>query len=232
MIPKKIHYCWFGRGEKSQLARKCIASWKRFCPDYEIIEWNEDNFNIDQNAYTKFCYENKKWAFLSDYVRLLVVEEFGGIYFDTDVEVLVSFDDLRKHSAFFGFENSESVNTGLGFGAEAHHPAIQKMLEEYASLLDGQYGTVMCPKLNTEALLKFGLQTNGRKQMLEDMAVYPVEYFNPYDSITGRLKKTEDTYSVHWYSASWLSPKQRIRSMISKPFHRIFGTDCFDFLKK
>ena len=131
MIPKKIHYCWFGRGEKPALAKKCIASWKKYCPDYEIIEWNEDNFDINYNAYTKYCYENKKWAFLSDYVRLLVVYEHGGIYYDTDVEALKSFDDLLTYKAYFGFENEEHINTGIGFGAEKEHTVLKSMLEMY-----------------------------------------------------------------------------------------------------
>ena len=108
MIPKKIHYCWFGRGEKPKLAQKCIASWRKCCPDYEIIEWNEDNFDVNRNGYTRYCYANKKWAFLSDYVRLAVVLEHGGIYFDTDVELLKSPVPLMQHEAFFGFENEKS----------------------------------------------------------------------------------------------------------------------------
>ena len=113
MIPKVIHYCWFGHGEKPELARKCIASWKKFCPDYEIIEWNEGNFDVKQNGYTQMCYEEKKYAFLSDYVRLLVVAEYGGIYFDTDVELLKSLDQLLDHEAFFGFETPEYMEPGI-----------------------------------------------------------------------------------------------------------------------
>lgn len=120
MIPRKIHYCWFGRGEKPRLAQKCIASWKKYCPDYEIIEWNEDNFDVNRNAYTQMCYKEKKYAFLTDYLRLLIVEEHGGIYFDTDVEAVRSFDELLDNPAFFGFENDRFVNTGEGFGAEPH----------------------------------------------------------------------------------------------------------------
>ena len=104
MIPKKIHYCWFGRGEKPKLAKKCIESWKKYCPDYEIVEWNEDNFDIHMNGYTKMCYEQKKYAFLTDYIRLLVVAEHGGIYFDTDVEVVHTIDDLLKYDAFYCYE--------------------------------------------------------------------------------------------------------------------------------
>lgn len=134
MIPKRIHYCWFGRGEKPKLAQKCIARWKKHCPDYEIIEWNEDNFDISSHPYARFCYEQKKWAFLSDYIRLVVVEQYGGIYFDTDVELLKNLDGLLHHEAFYGFENNSHVNTGQGFGSETHHPTVKAMLGEYQQL--------------------------------------------------------------------------------------------------
>ena len=221
MIPKKIHYCWFGRGEKPKLAQKCIASWKKYMPDYEIIEWNEDNFDVSRNAYTQMCYEQKKYAFLTDYLRLVIIEEQGGIYFDTDVEAVRSFDDLVTYPAFFGFENNQYANTGEGFGAEAHNPVVQQMLKEYDQLLDGQHGTIGCPILNTEALLKFGLKRNGEKQELKDAVVFPEDYFNPRNSITGELKKTANTYSIHWYSASWMPWYKRLRSAIGKPIHRI-----------
>ena len=227
MIPKKIHYCWFGRGEKPALAKKCIASWRKFMPDYEIVEWNEDNFDVNYNAYTKMCYEQKKFAFLTDYLRLLIVEEHGGIYFDTDVEVLRSFDDFIDLPAFVGFENDRFVNTGEGFGAEPHNPAIQQMLRAYDPLLDGAHGVLGCPKLNTEALQKLGLRLDGKAQTLPNVSVFPAEYFNPRNSVTGELTKTENTYSIHWYSASWLPWHKRLRSRISKPFHRIFGVNCF-----
>lgn len=107
MMPKKIHYCWFGRGEKTKLAKKCLASWRKYCPDYEIIEWNEDNFDINTNAYTKMCYDQKKYAFLSDYLRLVIIDKYGGIYFDTDVELVRNFDTLLGCEAFFGFENEK-----------------------------------------------------------------------------------------------------------------------------
>ena len=232
MIPKTIHYCWFGRGEKPKLAEKCIASWKKYCPDYEIIEWNEDNFDVYMNGYTRMCYEQKKYAFLSDYVRLLVVAEHGGIYFDTDVELLKSVDPLLEHPAWFGFENLQFVATGLGFGAEAGNPVVRAMLAEYAPLLEGDQGVIGCPTLNTRALVKHGLKLDGTYQALEHAVVYPVEYFNPYDDPTGRLNKTKNTYSVHWYAKSWLSKGAILRSTITKPFHRLFGTNCFDWLKK
>lgn len=223
MIPKKIHYCWFGRGEKPKLARRCIASWKKFCPDYEIIEWNEDNFDINTNAYTKMCYEQKRYAFLTDYLRLLIIQEHGGVYFDTDVEVVKPLDDLLDCGAFFGFETDRYVNTGEGFGAEAGHPVVRQMLKEYEPLLDGIHGTVGCPHLNTDALLKFGLEQNGRLQNLGDVTVYPADYFNPYDDPTGILTKTENTYSIHWYGKSWMDKGTVLRSKLSKPLHRILN---------
>ena len=232
MIPKKIHYCWFGRGEKPKLAQKCIASWRKYMPDYEIIEWNEDNFDVNRNAYTQICYEQKKYAFLTDYLRLVIVEEQGGIYFDTDVEALRSFDDLLEYSAFFGFENNQFVNTGEGFGAEAHNPVVQQMLMEYEPLLDGTHGVIGCPQLNTDALLKFDLQLNGEKQALTDAVVFPEEFFNPRNSVTGELKKTANTYSIHWYSMSWVDPKARAKSNVTRLFHRMFGEDCFAWLRK
>ena len=235
MIPKTIHYCWFGRGEKSKLAQKCIASWRRHCLDYESVEWNEDNFDVSVHPYARFCYVQKKWAFLSDYIRLVVVEQYGGVYFDTDVELLKNIDDLLVSEAFYGFENSSYVNTGQGFGAEAHHPTVQAMLEQYRRLqMDEQrsYPIIGCPILNTQALLPLGLVLSGQQQNVAGAEIYPAEYFNPYESTTGRLRKTKNTVSIHWYSGSWMSKGTILRSKLTKPFHRLFGNSCFSFLKK
>lgn len=118
MIPKKIHYCWFGRNPLPELAVRCIESWKKYCPDYEIIEWNEDNYDINKISYVKEAYQARKWAFVTDYVRLDVVNQYGGIYLDTDVELLKSLDPLLKYKSFFGMEEGKFIATGLGFGAE------------------------------------------------------------------------------------------------------------------
>lgn len=221
MIPKKIHYCWFGRGEKPKLAQKCIASWKKYCPDYEIIEWNEDNFDIDTNPYTRMCYDQRKFAFLTDYLRLVIIGREGGLYFDTDVELVRSFDDLLQQEAFFGWETDRYANTGEGFGAEAGNPIVEQMLREYDPLLDGQHGIVGCPILNTDALEKFGLVRNGQLQQLAHGTVYPADFFNPYDDPTGILTKTENTYSIHWYGKSWMKKHKVIRSYLTKPLHRL-----------
>ena len=155
--------------------------------------------------------------------QALIVEEHGGIYFDTDVEAVRSFDELLDNPAFFGFENDRFVNTGEGFGAEPHNPAVRQMLAEYDPLLDGQHGTIGCPRLNTDALLKLGLELNGEKQKLIGAVVFPEDYLNPRSSVTGELRKTENTHSIHWYSASWMPWHKRLRSAISKPVHFILG---------
>ena len=225
MIPKKIHYCWFGYGKKTKLVQKCIASWKKYCPDYEIIEWNETNFDVNKNAYTKMCYEQKKYAFLTDYIRLIVIAEYGGIYLDTDVELVRNIDKLLENRAFFGFETDEYVATGLGFGAEAGNRIVLDMLQEYDELLDGQNGTVGCPILNTKTLLNKGLIQNGKKQDIKSAIIYSCDYFNPYDDPTGILNKTENTYSIHWYGKSWMNKRKIIRSKLLRPVHRIFGKE-------
>ena len=227
MIPKVIHYCWFGLREKPKLAKKCIASWKKYCPDYEIVEWNGDNFDISANGYTQKCYNEKSFAFLSDYVRLMVIAEQGGIYFDTDVELIRPIDGLLTNPAFFGFEDSEHVNTGLGFGAEPGNPAVQAMLREYDVLFQGDIPAIGCPILNTAALVKMGLCLNGEKQDLGVAIVYPADFFNPYDDPTGRLSKTNNTISIHWYSKSWMSKFSILRSKLTKPLHRLLGKDFF-----
>jgi hypothetical protein len=227
-----IHYCWFGGNPKPKLAEKCIASWKKYCPGWEIIEWNESNFDVEQNGYTKMCLEQKKYAFLSDYVRLKVVAEQGGVYFDTDVELLRPIDELLENEAFFGFETPQYVASGLGFGSVAHGTAIEAMLREYDVLLDGTQGVRMCPALNTAALEKLGLVLDGSMQTVAGALVMPMEYLNPYESATGRLNKTKNTYSIHWYNASWMSTGRKLRSAITRPLHRIFGEDCFKWLKR
>lgn len=235
MIPKKIHYCWFGKNEKSKLTKKCIDSWKELCPDYEIIEWTEENFDLDQHPYLRWCYENEKWAFLSDFARLFIIKQNGGIYFDTDVELLKRPDELLKYQAFYGFENEKNIATGLGFGAEENHETTIAMINVYKELKqneDGSYPTLVCPALNTEALMPYGLKLNGKRQNVKGAEILPVDYLNPYNDQTGVLKKTSNTIAVHWYSKSWLDKKTILRSKITKPFHRFFGVDCFERFKR
>lgn len=232
MIPKKIHYCWFGRNPKPKSVLKCIDSWKKYCPDFEIIEWNEDNFDINMNGYSRMCIEEKKYAFLSDYVRLLVVAKYGGVYFDTDVEVIKPIDEMLSNDAFYCFETKEFVASGLGFGSVANGESIRSMISEYDDLLEGKQGIRMCPLLNTSALTKLGLRQDGTIQRVADALVLPSEYMNPFDPATGKLTKTENTISIHWYSAAWLSPWRRLRTRLMRPLHRIFGVDAFKRFRK
>lgn len=223
MIPKKIHYCWFGGKEKPDSVKKCINSWKHFCPDYEIIEWNESNFDIHCMPFVEQAYEAKKFAFVSDVARLMIVYEHGGLYFDTDVEVIKSFDNMLDNKAFLGFENNEYVASGLGFGSEAGVEFFKDHIDAYEDKSfvneDGSYNLIGCPHVATELLVEKGLIQNGQEQIVDGVHIYPVDYFNPFDSITGKLTKTNNTYSIHWYDASWLN-QSAARKKLSRLYHR------------
>ena len=228
MIPKIIHYCWFGRGEKPELAKKCIASWRRFCPDFEIREWNEDNCGDLAIPFMAEAYAAKKYAFASDVMRLVVLEQYGGVYFDTDVEVLRDISPLLEDEGFIGFENDQFVNSGQVLAAIPHHPVIGAMIAEYKTLHflnpDGSINAVGCPHLNSDVMERFGLVRNGQEQLVAGIHVYPEDYFNPMDSTTGKLTKTEHTYSIHWYSMSWLGKSTQIRVKIGRVVRRAWKT--------
>lgn len=236
MIPKIIHYCWFGGAEKSKLIEKCIDSWKKYCPDWQIIEWNESNFDVNTNLFCAQAYSNKKWAFVSDYARFDILNRMGGVYMDTDVEILKPIDCFLENSLFAGHETDEWVAPGLILGSVPNHPILQSVLEAYSqnAFLNeagnevhttvGQYFTV--------ALNQHGIQLNGKCQKVNGAAIYSKEYFCPLDDATGVMTKTENTYTVHWYSKTWIDPKIRIRTKITRVFHRLFGNDCFDWLKR
>lgn len=228
MIPKKIHYCWFGGKPLPKSAVKCINSWRRFFPDYEIKEWNEGSFDVGAHEYTLYCYEHKLWAYLSDYVRLAVVEKEGGLYFDTDVEVVKRPQELLSTSrAYFGWETREYINTGLGFAAEAHHPAVKAMLEQYEGLVvNGVYMHERlqgCPQLNTQALVAYGLKRDGSKQEVCEALILPQDYLCPYTDATGVLNRTENTISIHWFSKSPHGKWAVWRMKITRPLHRWMG---------
>lgn len=215
MIPKKIHYCWFGRNPKPPLAEKCIASWNRYCGDYEIIEWNEDNYDLSQAPlYVRQAYEAKKWAFVTDYVRLQVVYEQGGIYLDTDVELKKNLDELLGYQAYFGFESGKHIATGLGFGAVQGCCILKELMEQYSDISfykdDGSYDTTPCPNRNTEVFLEHGLIQDDSKQLLDgDILILPTVYLSPYDFLSLDMKRSKDTVSIHWYGASWQSTEEK-----------------------
>lgn len=226
MLPNIIHYCWFGKNEKPEKAKQCIASWKTHCPDYRIQEWNEDNVDLqDCPQYIRDAYDAKKYAYVSDYIRLKALYAQGGFYLDTDVELLKSLDSLRPDRVVIGFENNEFVNSGQLLAAEAGHPVLQEMMERYKHISfyksDGSMFLLGCPHVNTEVLCAHGLVKNGQEQIIGDVHVYPADWFNPLDSITGLLNKTENTISIHWYSMSWISPARRMRVKIMRHIRRI-----------
>ena len=229
MIPKTIHYCWFGQAPLPDEYIAYINSWKKMCPECEIIEWNESNFDINQNMYCREAYKQKKWAFVSDYARLKIIYDHGGIYLDTDVEVIKSLDALIKDgNGFIGFQNEEEVNTGLGFAAPKGNACVKKMLEMYSRRhfvsKSGEFDLTPCPVSNTVALKELGLKTGKAcyvKQRLNGITVYPPEFFNPISPETMKMTKTSRTYTIHHYSGSWTTSKKRKLKFI---FGKYFGS--------
>ncbi|MBO5082292.1 MAG: glycosyl transferase [Lachnospiraceae bacterium] len=233
MIPKKIHYCWFGRNPKSELALKCIESWKQKLPDYEMIEWNEDTFDINENVFCKEAYEAKKWAFVTDYVRLKVLYEYGGIYMDTDVEVLDSLEDFLSNRAFSGFEDNCSVPTGI-MASEAKHPFFAELLAYYNNrhftLEDGTYDVTTNVQIITETASNKGLRLDNTMQVVEDFAFYPNDYFCPMSWKTRKLNITKNTKTIHHFAGSWLSEDIRKSNKRYQFVVRLFGEKVADFL--
>jgi hypothetical protein len=232
-IPKVIHYCWFGRNPLPESAQKCIASWRKFMPDYEIIEWNEDNYDVNKIAYTAEAYAVKKYAFVSDYARFDILYQHGGLYFDTDVEVIKPFDDIVANGPFMGCEidaktcNGIAVAPGLGLGVTPGLSLYKEILNYYARLhytIDGQIvENVTIVAHTTNILFQNGLKNEPGIQKVAGITIYPQRYFNPLDDATGKLSITSDTCSIHWFSKTWcdVSP---LRTKLSRLSHRLFGT--------
>ncbi len=224
MIPKKIHYCWFGGNPLPELAQKCIASWKKFCPDYEIIEWNETNYDITKNNYMHQAYENKKWAFVSDYARLDIIYTQGGIYLDTDVELIKPIDDLLELDAFAGVEqHSEHVALGLGFGAVQGHSTILALRDYYNKLYfvnNGELNLTPAPKIHSVVLQSMGYRFSKQITNTCGMTIFPSEYLCPINYSTNELTITEKTYSIHHYTASWYDETQRYALKLKRKYNR------------
>jgi len=234
MIPKVIHYCWFGRSEKPKLTRKCIESWKRYCPDYEIIEWNEDNFDVNANRYVKEAYNNKKFAFVSDYVRLFALYNYGGIYMDTDVEVLKNLDFILNDGCVFGFEEKNYIATSF-MAAESKSDIIKEFLDIYSNI-DFDNSSNMKSTTNvvrlTELLKSKGFEMNGLFQKKNGVSIYPQCYFSPYDYVNYLDNRTEDSCCIHWFYVSWRSNGYRFKMILKKSFVSIFGGKALRYIRQ
>lgn len=223
MIPKIIHYCWFGGNPKSESVKKYIESWRKYCPDYEIKEWNESNFNINENDYCREAYEAKKWAFVTDYVRLKALYEEGGFYMDTDVEVVKSLDPLRVYDAVSGYESPTHIATGT-MGACRDNEWIGMLLHDYDHRhflrKDGTCDTITNVVVITDLTVKkYGLHLHGQKLVFgHNMVLLPFDYLCAKDLDTGEICKTSNTYTIHHFAASWLPEDERNYSRLYKKY--------------
>lgn len=240
MIPKVIHYCWFGGNPLPESAKKCIASWKKYLPDYEIKEWNESNFDVNVIPYTAEAYKAKKYAFVSDYARFWVLYKYGGLYFDTDVEVIKNMDDIIAQGPFMGCENEAEegatpmklgVNPGLGLGVNTGLGLYGELLDIYKDkhyvLPDGTFSRETVVTITTELLCKYGLKNTCDVQEVAGVKIYPKEYFCPVSNVSKEVKVTSNTYSIHWYAGTWLPRKQKLAMWIKMHLgNRVFDSLC------
>jgi len=231
MIPKIIHYCWFGRGPMPELAQKCIASWKKYLPDYEIKEWNEDNFDVNIIPYTAEAYKAKKYAFVSDYARFWILYQYGGIYFDTDVEVIRPIDDIVERGNFMGFEtdpkpqlkadaSEASVNPGLGMGVAPGLGIIKKMLDFYVGKHfvheANMRNQITVVHIATQVLCENGLKVVAGIQEVAGCFIYPSEYFCPINVTTGRIHVEKNTRTIHHYAGTWVDKKVSFKEILKR----------------
>lgn len=238
MIPKVIHYCWFGGNPLPELAQKCIASWKKFLPEYEIKEWNESNFDLHYNDYVWQAYQSKKWAFITDVVRLYALVNEGGIYMDTDVEVLKPLDSILSYEAVSGFEDEGLIPTGL-MASEAHQPLFEELLRDYDNLQfikpNGSMDLTTNVVRITNTCNKYGFIPNGQKQTVCGLTILPKDYLCPKSLYDGKIYLTENTLTIHHFAGSWVPTwrkkssefitkigGKKLRIFLSNIFHKIY----------
>ena len=230
MIPKIIHYCWFGGKPLPKSAEKCIASWKKYLPDYEIKRWDESNFDVNAIPYTREAYAACKYAFVSDYARFWILYHYGGVYFDTDVEVIRPIDDIINRGGFLGVESNRNgiytVNPGLGFAATQGTAVIGEMVNLYSTFhftnTDGASDLKNIVEITTEYLSARGLRNTDEIQQCCGFTIYPKDYFCPIDYDTRELKITENTRTIHHYAESWVPRSTRFKNALSRLFGKRF----------
>lgn len=236
MIPKIIHYCWFGRGKLPETAINCIDSWRKYLPDYQIKEWNEDTFNLNSNEYVKEAYQAKKFAFVTDYVRLYVLYTEGGIYMDTDVEVLKNLDQFLVHHAFSGFETDRLVPTGI-MASEKNGIWAKENLDYYTQrhfiLKNGHLDMTTNVTIITKYMISKGLKQNNTYQDFPDLiTLYPKDYFCPKSHDTGKITCTENTYTIHHFASSWYGPREKFIRFCYKLLGKKLGPYLKDIYKR
>lgn len=240
IIPKTIHYCWFGQNEIPIKLQKYVEGWKKSLPDYEFILWNEDNYNIQKNDYIKEAYANKKWAFVSDYVRLDALNQHGGIYLDTDIELLSSFDSLLINEAFIGFESRYKVGSAV-IGSTKQNPWINSLLDQYQNknfIQNGKLDTTPNTDIITRQMIKkYDLKLNNRLQYLDFVTVYPRDYFYPEHLITHKLNLTDNSICIHHWENSWgKNNTNPIKNNLKKTIYFFLGEtiteEAFKIIKK
>lgn len=213
-IPKLIHYIWIGNKNIPDNLQKCLDSWKRYCPDYKIICWNESNYNFRKNQYMREAYDNGAYAFVSDYARLDILYHYGGIYFDTDVELIRNIDEMLYQDAFCSVEKWQVINTGGGIGAIKGHDGIKNLLDFRRNLTflnrDGSENRTTCVVYDTEFFLQKGYIMNGCVQNIEGINIYTSDYFHPFDYASGKEQYTKNTFGIHRFNGGWLSKEMRL----------------------
>lgn len=249
MIPKIIHYCWFGRGKMPKIAKKCIRSWKRLCPDYQIIEWNEENFNIESIVWTKQAYQAKKYAFVADYVRLYVLKNYGGVYLDIDQELIKPVDPFMEHRGFGGFMCPNAITMGV-IGFEKEHPVVNRLFDYYKGksyVVNGEQQLLPNTDWSTDILIENGLVLNNKYQVLpHDFHIFPQTYFCPTSCISTEDCSSKDTVSLHHWAMTWRTKEEirkmrkakfryivdRIRYFPQRSLRKILGDEMIESIKK
>lgn len=253
MIPKVIHYCWFGRGEMPKLMKKCVKSWDKFCPGWKVVLWNEDTFDVNSTIWTKQAYEAKKYAFVTDYVRLKALYEQGGVYMDADVELVQPIDRFLEHEAFSGFESADTAPTGI-IAAEAGQQVIKGWLDYYTDrpyLVDGRPNMDPNVSFMTRDLRQRGMKMDDSLQNIDGMVIYPQTWFCPLSVVEIEKKITADTHAIHHFTSTWRTEKAKkdfarvkwhqtkrykflvwLRYLPSRTARKLFGDDAIEGLKK
>ncbi len=227
MIPKIIHYCWFGRKQKPELVKLCIQSWIKICPDYKVIEWNEDNFDLSINEYIQEAYTAEKWAFVTDFVRLYVLYKYGGIYMDTDIELIKNLEDFLMEDAFMGYETKETISTSL-IGAVKGNDWIRHCLSYYEGrhffLPVGNIDkTTNVQVISAEITKYFDVHLKGDLMKLTNLTLYPKDFFCPKNALSGRIQVTDNTYAIHYFDGSWLADEEKEKKRRLEKYRKYFG---------